>query len=229
MEDNFSHPRQKAGTPVYNILPAVKPQVCLVRKLEQMWNHVLLSSLGWVATHLTSRPPLTGSWSCSGSVLPKHVSDFLRLLANSKVLTVEKKQHSLEGSSQCRALVQIYLLTQPEKSFKDIIKGINFYSSLWLRQVLAASQVLSVQKFMLKYQLPCSKGTCATSSNINLWKYLQAKLQGRDIREVDWGHIAHFHQLNKRKSNSLRRTMTSKFFPKSVFNTSTGSSPRLDW
>lgn len=43
------------------------------------------------------------------------------------------------------------------KSFKDIIKGNNFYSSLWLRQGLAASRVLSAQKFVLKYQLPCSK------------------------------------------------------------------------
>lgn len=53
--------------------------------------------------------------------------------------------------------------------------------------------------------------------------------KGERLRDMRWGHIPHFRQWNKMKSNSLRRMSTSKFFLKSLFSRGTGSSLRLDW
>lgn len=73
----------------------------------------ILSSLGWVATCLTSGELLKESSGRSGLVLSKHVSDFLQLLAERKVLVLKTSNTAWKG--QCRTLVQIYLPTQPER------------------------------------------------------------------------------------------------------------------
>lgn len=73
----------------------------------------LLSSLGWVAACLTSGQLRNDSWGSTELVLSKHMSDFLQLLAERKVLVL--KTSNTAQRSQCRALVQIYLLTQPER------------------------------------------------------------------------------------------------------------------
>lgn len=49
-------------------------------------SQMLLSSLGWVATCLTSGELLNESLGRSGLVLSKDASDFLQLLAERKVL-----------------------------------------------------------------------------------------------------------------------------------------------
>lgn len=124
--------------------------------------------------------------------------------------------------------MQTYLLTQPEKSLKEITEGSNFYSSLWLRQGLAAPWILPPQKIVLKYQLPCSKQPVLPTATISEDAY-KPNCKVEISREMAQGHIAHSHQLTKVKSNSLRRMMTFKFFQKSLFNRGTGSSPHLDW
>lgn len=53
-------------------------------------SQILLGSSGWVATCLTSGLPLNESLSSNGLMLSKHVSDFLKLLAKSKVPVLEQ-------------------------------------------------------------------------------------------------------------------------------------------
>lgn len=76
-------------------------------------SQMLLSSLGGVATCLTSGELLNESLGRTRLVLSKHVSDFLQLLAERKMLVL--KTSNTAWKSQCRTLVQIYLLTQPER------------------------------------------------------------------------------------------------------------------
>lgn len=137
--------------------------------------------------------------------------------------SAENQQHSLEGSVQ-NSGANLSSDTA-RKTCKEIIKGNNFYSSLWLGQGLAASWVLSFQKFTLL----CSKQPMLPTTTVISENTHKPNCKVEISREMAWGHIKHFHQLNKIESNSLRSMAVSKFSLKPVFSRSTGSSPHLDW
>lgn len=99
----------------------------------------------------------------------------LRLFtATGREESAENQQHSLEGSVQ-NSGANLSSDTA-RKTCKEIIKGNNFYSSLWLGQGLAASWVIS------EIHIAMFKATYATNNNSDLWIYSQAKLQGRNIK-----------------------------------------------
>lgn len=94
MEDNFS-PQEEGWDPSVSYsacyeTPGTSPRLSGEEIGTDVKSCTLLCSLGWVATALTSGPPLNESLSSNGLVLSKHVSDFLKLLARNKVLALEQ-------------------------------------------------------------------------------------------------------------------------------------------
>lgn len=98
MKDNFFSPQEEGWDPSVSYsacyeTPGMSPGLSgeeVSTDVKSCTPSQILSSLGWVATCLTSGPPLNESLSSDGLVLSKHVSDFLKLLAKSKELALEQ-------------------------------------------------------------------------------------------------------------------------------------------
>lgn len=93
VKGNFSHPQEE----VYHSASYATPEMSPGLSGEELGadvksstlSQMLLSSLGWVAICPTSGELLNESLGRSALVLSKHVSDFLQLLAERKVLVLK--------------------------------------------------------------------------------------------------------------------------------------------